>query len=161
MALEPLPAQKGSELVDQAAAIARSPQLDEVALHRIAADARRLMASNAVGAHMVLGIFGGYPGRCGIGAETLRDCAWSGSYRGDLVQLFDVLGGSGRRCLPVRPVCALFAEGCIEPELGANERDRRPRALGRGSGSGVSRWVRGRSGWPHGLGRSGPAGWLA
>jgi len=56
MAYEPVPAQKGRELVDQAAEIARSPELDEVALQRIAAEARRLMASNAVGAHMVLGI---------------------------------------------------------------------------------------------------------
>ena len=56
MARRPVPARKGSELVDQAGAIARSAALDEVALQRIAADARQLMNSDAAGAHMVLGI---------------------------------------------------------------------------------------------------------
>ena len=56
MARRPVPARKGSELVDQAGKIARSAALDEVALQGIAADARQLMNSDAAGAHMVLGI---------------------------------------------------------------------------------------------------------
>ena len=56
MARGPVPARKGGELVDQAGEIARSAELDEVALQRIAADARQLMVSDAAGAHMVLGI---------------------------------------------------------------------------------------------------------
>ena len=67
-----VPARKGSELVDQAGAIARSAELDEVALQRIAADARQLMASNAAGAHTVLGIVAAVRGEVALVRKHYR-----------------------------------------------------------------------------------------
>lgn len=49
----PLP--KASELADRVAQIGQDPVIDEFALRRIAADARKLMSTDAANAHAVLG----------------------------------------------------------------------------------------------------------
>ena len=55
MAHRPAAAPKANDLVRQVAGIARSSVIDEVALRRIAREARALMKSDAAGAHAVLG----------------------------------------------------------------------------------------------------------
>lgn len=55
MAHRPAAAPKTNDLVRQVAGIARSPAIDEVALRRIAREARALMNSHPAGAHAVLG----------------------------------------------------------------------------------------------------------
>lgn len=62
MAHAPAAAPKTNDLVKQVSAIARSPVVDEVALRRIAREARALMHSDPPGAHAVLGTVGAIRG---------------------------------------------------------------------------------------------------
>ena len=62
MALGAAAAPKANELLTQVGSIAHSAVVDELALRRIAADARRLMRSDALWAHILLGTIGAVRG---------------------------------------------------------------------------------------------------